>query len=213
MASLFKKFKKNIPVPTSKNSTYYKRENNIGNTEDLKRILLATPDLKAFKTDKTITFNNIPLPEITFPKLKEKFGNPAHVYKNEQVEGHTVMFYRDSVSYYKFLIQYHFINNAFFFAANKISTTGILSDSDKKKIVDRICKKYLDKAFDEKEGWLIKVSDPIGNQIHTLDDVYFHLYYLAENETTRKLREHYLGEIPDVTEKPTGFKESLDQYI
>ncbi|MEJ2596171.1 MAG: hypothetical protein P8100_13850, partial [bacterium] len=203
----------NIPVPTSKNSAYYKRENNIGNTEDLIRILHAAPELKAFKTEKAITFNNIPLMEISFQKLKENFGNPAYVFNNEQLEGHTVIFYRDSVSYYKFLIQYHFINNAFFFAANKISTTGILADSDKKKIIERISKKYLGKGFDEKQGWLIKVTDPLGNHIHTLDDVYFHLYYLAENETTRKLREHHLGEVPEVNEKPSGFKESLDQYI
>ena len=213
MTSLFKRFKKNLPSPTTKNSTYYKRENTIGNMDDLVRILFGGSDIVTFKTDKMITFNNIPLPEISFASLKAKFGNPAYVLKNEQVENHTVLFYRDSVSFYKFLIQYHFMGDEFFFATNKISTSGVLADSDKKKIIGRICKKYLDRDCGEGEGWLIRVIDPDGNSIHTLDDVYFHLYYLADNKTTRSLRKKVTGDTVVTKDRPSGFKESLDQYI
>ena len=89
---------------------------------------------------------------------------------------------------------------------------GVLNDEDKQKIIGRISKKYLHEDFDNSEGWKIKVIDPNGSIIHTLDDVYFHLYYLAGNETTKGLIKQYAGHVPE-QEGPTGFKESLDQYI
>ena len=103
MTSLFKRFKKNLPISTSKGSVYYRRENIIGNYDDLKKVLEAAPRIPEVKTDVEITFN-------------------------------------------------------------------------------------------------------------TIDDVYFHLYYLAGNETTQQLIEQYAGHVPE-QEGPTGFKESLDQYI
>ena len=212
MTSLFKRFKKNLPISTSKGSAYYRRENVIGNYDDLKKVLEAAPKIPEVKTDVEITFNTIPLNDITIADLKKKFDNPSFVLKNENIDGHMVLFYKDSVAYYKFLIQYHFINNKFFFAGNKISSMGVLNDEDKQKIIGRISKKYLHEDFDNSEGWKIKVIDPNGSIIHTLDDVYFHLYYLAGNETTKGLIKQYAGHVPE-QEGPTGFKESLDQYI
>lgn len=212
MSSLFKRFKKNLPISTSKGSVYYRRENIISNYNDLTNVLEADPNIPEAKTDEEISFNTIPLIDITIADLKKKFDNPSYVYNNENIDGHMVLFYKDSVAYYKFLIQYHFINNKFFFAGNKISSMGVLNDDDKQKIIGRVSKKYLKKDFDNTEGWKIKVIDPNGSIIHTLDDVYFHLYYLAGNETTKELIEQYADHTP-VQDKPTGFKESLDQYI
>ena len=212
MASLFKRFKKNLPLSTSKGSAYYKRENIISNYDDLKKVLEAAPGIPEAKTAVEISFNTIPLNDISIADLKKRFDNPSFIYNNENIEGHTVLFYKDSVAYYKFLIQYHFINNKFFFAGNKISSMGVLNDEDKQKIIGRISKKYLKKDFQNTEGWKIKVIDPNGSIIHTIDDVYFHLYYLAGNKTTQELIEQYAEHITE-QDSPTGFKESLDQYI
>ena len=212
MASLFRKFKKKLPVSTSKNSTYYKRENAIGNSTDLMRILSGAPEAGEYATSKTITFNTLPLKEITLAGLKKQFGNPSFIYENDMIDGHKVLFYKDSVAYYKFLVQYHFINGKFFFAANKISSMGVLSDEDKIKIIQRITKKYLDREYAPEFGWHVKVKDPDGSIIYTIDDVYFHIYYLAGNEATLELLKKYEDQIPQ-EKKPSGFKESLDQYI
>jgi hypothetical protein len=212
MSSLFKRFKKKLPVSGSKNVAYYKRENIIGNLQDMKRILSSAAEPENPNTEKEITINNIPLMEISVQKLKNKFGNPSHVLKNDNVEGHTVLFYKDSVSYYRFLIQYHFINNKFFFAGNKISSMAVLSDSDKQKITNRISEKYLGKAFSMSKGWKVLVVDPNHSTIRTLDDVYFYLYYLAGNDTTRELAAKYADLKPQESER-SAFKDSLDQYI
>lgn len=212
MASLFKRFKKTLPASTSKGSTYYERENTIGNLDDLKKVLEGAPKIPSSKTDVEITFNNIPLNEITLAGLKKKFGAPAYVHKNELIDGHAVLFYRESVNYYKFLIQYHFINNKFFFASNKISSMGVLNDDDINKILSRISNKYLNKEFKDKQGRQMKVTDPNGSIIYTFDDVYFHLLYLVNNETTRNLIEKYADHTTQHF-KPSGFKESLDQFI
>ena len=111
MASFFKRFKKNIPASTtSKGSTYYRRESIISNYGDLKSVLEAAPDIPASNTTEEITFNSLPLKSINFSEVKKKFGNPAYIHDNEHIEGHKVLFYKDSVAYYKFLIraQSHF---------------------------------------------------------------------------------------------------------
>lgn len=212
MASWFKKFKKSVPITTSSGSTYYKRENNIQNVTDLKEILSGAPKIPELKTDVGITLNNISLSGITVSAIKKKFGTPSYILKNEEIDSHVVYFYKESVAYYKFMIQYHFINNKFFFAGNKISSMGVLNDEDKVKVISRISKKYLGKEYDPSKGWLMKVKDPDGNIIYTIDDVYFHLYYLANNKTTEELIKHY-GDVKPQRIKPAGFNESLDQYI
>ena len=89
---------------------------------------------------------------------------------------------------------------------------GVFNDDDKQKIIGRISKKYLNEDFQHKGDLKMKVVDPNGSTIHTVDDVYFHLFYLAGNNTTSELIEQY-ADIKPQQSKPSGFKESLDQYI
>ncbi len=213
--SLFSnKIKKKLAISSSKNATYYKRENLIANVDDLKKTLNPLPELSAKQSNTGITFNTFPLTEITFSMVKKEAGNPVFVVNNSEfIDGHEVVFYKDGVDFYKFLIQYHFIKDRFFFASNKISSMGILSDEDKLRIVEQINSKYLGiTPFDSPKELVVKVSDKNDSLITTVDDVYFHVNYLAGNDATRQLIQKYAGHIIDKSQ-PSGFKETLDKYI
>ena len=213
MASLFKRFKKKLPSVTAKSSAYYTRENIILNMADLLRILNGAPELKEFKTDKELTFNNIPLLEINQAILKRNFDKPAYVLsRSAHIPGHKVVFYKDSVLHFKFLIQYHFINDQFFFACNRLSSHAVLSDSNKKSIINRISKKYLGEENSSDIKPVIKVVDPNGSIIYTIDDVYFYMYYLPQNETKELLIKKYT-DYTDEDIKPQGFTDTLEKYI
>jgi hypothetical protein len=213
MASLFKRFKKKLPVATTKNTAYYNRENLIQTVSDLHRILMGAPDIKGFKTEKELTFNNTPLLEITPRVLKTSFDTPSNVLDHSSViPGHKVIFYKDSVAHYKFLIQYHFIDEQFFFASNKISSMTILSESDKEKITGRISRKYIDGKKQDDKISVLKVTDPNGSIVYTVDDVYFYLHYLPENDVKKMLLGQY-AEASSQTVKPMGFNDSLEKYI
>lgn len=202
-----------MPVVSNKNSTYYTRENIILNIPDLVRILQGAPDMKGVKTDKEITFNNIPLLEITPAVLKSKFSKPSYVLdRSTSIPGHKVIFYKDSVLHYKFLIQYHFINEKFFFACNRLSSHAVLSDNDKMKIINRISNKYLGEDDISPIKAVIKVADSNGSLIYTIDDVYFYMHYLPANNTKEELLKMY-ADFPDRTVIPQGFNESLKKYI
>ena len=213
MTSFFKKFKKSLPLVSTKNATYYNRENQIENLSDLKNVLEAAPEIKALKTSTDFTFNNIPLLNISQNLLITKFENPVFILDNDgEIKGHKVFFYRESIDYYRFLIQYHFIDGDFFFATNKISSVTILSDVDKQKIIDRINNKYLDQKSGDNKSLTIKIIDPNNSIIFTRDDVYFHINYLAGNKTTKALIDAYADYI-DTQSLPAGFNETLEQYI
>jgi hypothetical protein len=213
MPSLFKRFKKKIPVSTGKSSPYYERANLILSPEDLKRILMGAPDIKGYKTSKGLTFNNIPLLDITPSVLKKKFDNPAHVLKRSSIiPGHKVIFYKDSVALYKFLIQYHFFNDRFFFASNRISSMAVLTEKEKARIIKRISDKYLEGIDAGNIDPILKVTDPNGSIIYTIDDVYFHLNYLPGNDTRKELLDKY-NDFKELSERPRGLSESLEKYI
>ena len=213
--SLFsRRIKKKLAASSSKNATYYKRENIIANIEDLQRVLNPLPKITIQHTKTLITFNTFPLTLITFGAIKKEAGNPTFVLNNsEYIDKHEVIFYKDGVDYYKFLIQYHFINDRFFFASNKISSMGILSSDDKNKIVEQINAKYLGAlSNDSIKDLIVKVADDNNSIITTSDDVYFHVNYLAGNDTTQQLIRKYTGQIVEDS-RPSGFTETLDKYI
>lgn len=214
MASLIKSLGRIFTVAPSKNASYFKQQNVLENTLELQRVLKAAPSLPDLKTTTEITFNTIPLVDITSSKIKNKFGIPSYVQDNSNnIEGHEVYFYLDSIDNYKFLVQYHFFNNNIFFVSNKISSTGKkLSDRDKSKIVGRISQKYLNDKPKDTKRWLIKVSDPNNSIIYTVDEVYYQLYYLAGNDTTKHLIDKYINNYQPEA-KPEGFNESIDSYI
>ena len=213
MASIFRKFKKKLPKVTSKSSAYYERENSLPDLADLKKALEGASDLKGLVSKTEFTFNALPLAKITSQLIKSKYGSPNYTLSNsESIDGHKVMFYKQSVQYYKFLIQYHFIDNQFFFASNKISSLAVLSDEDKQKVVNRLSKKYLDLNYSDIKSLSVKLIDPNNSIIYTRDDVYFHINYLAGNDKTNQLIKEYADYIVQENKTP-GFNESLEQLI
>lgn len=213
MKSLFKRFKKKNPVGSSKSSSYYIRENVFEEIRDLKRILKMGLEPPFSLTKKEITFHGVPLFTTTKQVIKKKFGSPSYVLDNSDlIEGHKVIFYKDSVDTYKFLIQYHFIDDKFFFASNKVSSIRILSEKDKERVIKRIKVKYFGDEAEDLKGLLVKVKDPNNSVLFTLDDVYYHLNYLLDNKTTNSLFEKYMDYEKPVA-LPKGFNESLKDYI
>lgn len=212
--SIFSKiFKKQI-TGTSKKSTYFVRENLIQSLTDLKKILYPLPKIEELNTNTDISFNGFELNKITPSLLKKEIGDPTYVLDNSEfIDKHQVLFYKDSADYYKFLIQYHFINGQFFFASNKISSLGIISPEDKNKIVGQIRLKYLGVPPEEHiTSLIIKIGDRVNNVLTTVDDVYFHINYLSGNTTAQELINKYVGRTePKSTH--IGFKETLDKYI
>lgn len=213
MASIFSRFRKKLPAVSTKGSAYYNRENLIHNTDDLVRILQGAPHIKGFSTSLELTFNKMSLLEITPALLRRSFDSPAHVLdRSAFIPGHKIIFYKDSVAHYKFLIQYHFFSDQFFFASNKISSMNLLSEKDKHKIINRISKKYLKKDAEPDASPVIKVTDSHGSIIHTVDDVYFHVHYLPANDIRKQLTDTYAGQVKPPL-KPEDFRESLEKYI
>lgn len=213
MKSFFKRFKKKMPVMSGKSSGYYVRENVFEEIRDLKNTLKEGLKPPFLETDKEITFHGVPLKETSQKVIRKKFGNPNYILDNSKtIDGHKVYFYKDSVNVYKFLIQYHFIDDEFFFASNKVSSIRILSEEDKAKVIGRIKTKYFGDDAKEIKGLLVKVKDPVNNILFTRDDVYYRLNYLVLNSTTKQLIEKYIDyEVPVV--KPPGLNDSLNEYI
>lgn len=210
LSNLFGKKKSKTP---SKNSSYFERENRFEVVKDLKKVLEIGFEPPFNKTEKEITFHGVPL-LLTSPQvIKKKFGNPMYILDNSKyIDGHKIFFYKDSVNIYKFLIQYHFIDNMFFFASNKVSSLGELTDEVKYKVLDRIKTKYFGDDTKDIKGLNVKLKDPNGSVLYTVDDVYYHLNYLVDNETTKQLIQKYTDYQSD-TPRPSGFKESLEEYI
>ena len=213
MSIFSKHFKKNI-TGTSKKSAYFIRENRIQSLTDIKKILNPLPDIEEINTNTGISFNGMELSKIAITLLKKEIGDPSYVLDNsDRIDKHKILFYKDSADYYKFLIQYHFINDQFFFASNKISSLGILSPGDKNKIIGQIRFKYLGIPPEEHiKTLIIKIGDRLNNVITTVDDVYFHINYLAENTTTQQLAKKHVGRM-EPAKNHSGFKETLDKYI
>lgn len=202
-----------MPLVSGKGSGYYIRENMFEEIRDLKRVLTNGLKPPFNETEKEITFHGLPLKEHSQRMIRKKFGNPIYILDNSKsIDGHKVYFYKDSVNVYKFLIQYHFINDEFFFACNKVSSIRILSEDDKAKVIGRIKTKYFGEDANEIEGLMVKVKDPNNNILFTRDDVYYYLNYLVFNKTTKQLLEKYSNYEPAVS-KPPGLNDSLDEYI
>ena len=213
MKSFFKRFKKKIPGISSNSSGYFVRENLLEDIRDLKSVLKTGFEPPFSETDKEITFHGVPLKGTSPRVIKSKFGSPMHILDNSKnIDGHKVFFYKDSINIYKFLIQYHFIDNEFFFASNKVSSVTVLTDEVKTKVIDRIKIKYFAENAKEIVGLKVKLKDPNGSILYTIDEVYYRLNYLLNNKTTKQLIKKY-SDYEASQVRPAGFKESLEEYI
>ena len=212
-AKILRRIKKKISKIRNKNISYFSQENVIQGYGDLRAILNPLPEIKPIKSTKPFSINELPLNSITIKSLKEKFGYPSIVLKNgHNIEKHKIYFYRDRVGFYKILIQFHFIDNEFFFVSTRLSVPKGLSTERKKEIVKQALIKYTGKAPAQIKNLDVKLIDEDGNQLFVNDYVSFYLNYLAENETKKQLYQ----ELWEATDEQIEIEESkveIEKYI
>lgn len=198
----------------SRNASYFIQENVIQGNGDLKSILNPLPGVKALTTNRAIAINELPLNEITVRKLRAKFGVPSYILKNNNnIEKHKVYFFRDRVGFYKLLMQFHFINNEFFFASTRISVPKGISVERKREIVKQVLMKYTGATERKQVKELdIKLIDENNNVFFVFDYVSFYLNYLPQNELKDKLFEEYCT-VTDQEKENTESRLEIDKYL
>ena len=212
MFSFFKS-KKNNPITTK--STYYIRESIIHNIDDLIKVLLPPIEGNSIegKTTEEIKFKNIPLLNLSQKQIISEMDEPIFIFDNSDViPGHKVMFYKEDVEFYRFLVQFHFINDEFFFVSNKVSSSGMLSEKEKCKIIDQLKHKYLSKSEVENNNFLLRLTDNNGSILTTQDEVYFYVNYLSGNSIKNKLINLY-SDSPKTGTTETNFEDTIDKYF
>ncbi len=212
--NLFPKKKKKSGRTT--HSAYYLRENMIQNVSDL--LMAVQPNLdecpSKWESKMALLFNAIEFKNITPEIVTQQMGEPVFIHDNSQsVEGHQVIFYRDEVDYFRFLVQIHFINNQFVFISSKISTSGVLSEENKTKIAKKVLSKFFEANEIEKlDSFTICITDESKNVIYTKDDVYFYVNYVYAGTHLQKIVTHFEG-LSGLNTGKTDFTDTLDKYI
>ncbi len=215
--ALFNLFgKKKKKSGTTSHSAYYLRENMIHNVRDLLSAVQPIMDdrYQSWESKQSLSFNAMLFAEITEKNLEKQLGEAVFIYDNSvSVPGHKVIFFRDEVEYFRFLIQFHFIDGQFFFISNKISTSGVLSESNKTKIAKKVFNKFIDdKSPDALNSFNIAIKDPQENFIYTKDDVYFYVNYILGGTKLQDIILRYSNLEPDTNDKK-DFSNTLDKYI
>lgn len=213
-AKLLKRLKKRLSKLRNKNASYFIQENVVQGNGDLKAILSPLPGIKPIETNRTIAIYEIPLNDITYKSLKNKFGYPSFILKNDHnIEKHKVYFYRDKVGHYKLLMQFHFIENQFFFGSTRISVPKGISTESKLKIVKQALIKYTSATERKQVKELdIKLIDENSNILFVFDYVSFYMNYLVNNDMTKKLYEEYCVGSDDETDN-IETREEIDKYL
>ncbi len=207
MSAFFRSSKKHTK---QKGESYYDRENVIQNEFELCKVLRYLDSTKAAKTKSSILFLENELSSIDKNSLFEVFGKESFLLKpNSGILGHEIYFYHITSEELRFLVQLHFIDDQFFFAANKVYSDMFLSDSDKEKIIRRIKIKYF--GEDNNETAESVIVDSNGNILYTRDNVYYFIRYLANNPTSQKLKKQY--EKSEILNPGQETKDKLDRLI
>ena len=208
--SFFFRSSKKKKQSKSKGESYYDRENVIQNEFELSKVLRYLDAADALKTKSSILLLEHELASVNKNSLFTEFGKESFLLKpNSGISGHEIYFYHISSDGLRFLVQLHFIDDNFFFAANKVYSDMFLSDSDKEKIISRIKIKYFREDNIEEDELVI--VDNEGNVLYTRDNVYYFIRYLANNKTSQGLKKQYKGfERPDPGQET---KDKLDRLL
>ncbi len=208
-------FKSNKYSPATVNSTYYIRECLIHNVDDLNLILQA--DLKEFtliaKTDVDLEIKNLPLIGLTEKKLIVSLKQPIYIFDNsDDLKGHKVLFYKEDVGFYRFLLQFHFMDGVFFFASNRVSSSGLLPEAEKNKIIHQILNRYSIKTEEEYKDFHLMITDENDSVLTTIDEVYFNVNYLCGGETKNNMISRFSGQ-KDQKNQKSDFDSNVDKYF
>jgi hypothetical protein len=201
---------------SSRNKTYYLRENQLSTKKDFSNIFELSPEDKSFKgkINTEISVAGIPLSEITPERVIEELDSPSFVLDNsDEVPGHIVYYYRQTADLIKFLIQFHFINDKCIFVNNSISATGIsLTNEDKIKVLNKLFLLYKIKEKREENNFLIFLTDPFGNIIYTNDTVNLYINYVARPETL-EFAKKYINENQTEEINKDEFDDALGKFL
>lgn len=206
MLSFFKSSKKKIP---KKGTSFYERENLIQTIKELNKVLYLLNSSKISKTNSSILFQNVELSAITEKKLTKDFGEESYCLEpNSGIHDHRIYFYRTTSQNLKLLIQLHFFEDKFFFAATKVYSDALLTNSDKQKVLNQIISTYHPDM--DNQSFDVDLIDPKGNILFAQDNVFYYMKYIANNSTSQKLKKQYLG---NEKPKPEKNKDTLDKFI
>lgn len=207
MLSFFKSSKKKTP---KKGKTFYERENFIQTINDLNNCVRHLNSTKTTKSNSNILFQGFELDSIHEKDLEKNFGEESFFLEpDNDILGHKIYYYRITSQHLRFLIQIHFIDDQFFFAATKVYSDALLSPADKQRVLKQIITKYYPNA--DEHTIEFDIEDPNGNILFTQDDVYYYIKYLANNATSQNLKKKYAGyEGPKPGQE---IKDTLDKLI
>jgi len=214
MLGIFRK--KEVESLISK-STYYERECVLNNVADLFLILSERHKFNFHKTQKEILVNDVPLNNIRKKDVIKKMGVPKYTFDNtENIKAHKVLFYKEEVDIYRFLLQFHLIDDRLFFVANKLYTGLALSNSNKVLVIKQLADKYLvaDKYLEISNDFSFNIVDPKNNCLLTKDTVFFYVYYFSGDPISEQLINEYSFIKEELEkEKEDTFKKSLEIFL
>ena len=208
-------FKSNKYSPATINSTYYIRECLIHGVNDLNSFLQPKPEdytlLKKTRVDLSV--KNFPLINLTEEKITASLKQPIYIYDNsELIKGHKVLFYKEDVEFYRFLLQFHFIDGQFFFASNRVTSSGMLPETEKNKIIKQLIGRYQIENKEDYNGFHLMITDENKSVLTTIDDVYFNVNYLCGGEIKNKLINTFSDQ-KDKKDKKSDFDNNVDKYF
>ncbi len=208
-------FKSNKYSQANINSTYYIRECLIHDVNDLNSFLKPKPEdytlLK--KTSVDLSVKNLPLINLTEKKITTSLKQPIFFYDNSKlIKGHKVLFYKEDVGFYRFILQFHFMDGEFFFASNRVSSSGMLPEAEKNKIIHQILSRYSIKTEEEYSDFHLMITDENHSVLTTVDEVYFNVNYLCGGETKINMINRFSGQ-KDQKDQKSEFDSNVDKYF
>ncbi len=187
MLSFFKSSKKKAP---KKGQSFYHRENVIQNIEEFSHIISHLSSNNLNVSISNIAFQGISLDKILEKNAESDFGEESFILEPDTgIKNHKVYYYRITSNHLRFLIQIHFTDGTFFFAANKVYSDALLSNNDKAKVAKQIVSKYCPDASNKAIDFNIK--DSLGNVLFTKDHVFYYINYLPNNAITQALLKQF----------------------
>jgi len=210
MWSFFKSKESNVETI---NSVYYRRENFIIDEADILTALNPSVD-NEYKNNcqGDIRVKNLPLIGLSQKKISALLNKPAFILDNSSaIKGHKVLFYKEDVEFFRFLLQFHFIDNEFFLASNKVTASGLLPETEKRKIIRQLSNRYLPGEEINDENFAISFYDSSGNMLYTVDEVYFFVNYIPGGDVRERVLRKFASNI-SVNNK-SGFENTLDKYF
>ncbi len=185
MAAIFRS-SKHTPVKKV-GASYYHRENLLLTVQDFNKLIGHLNGNSTLKTHKKLQIKGCNLNDINIKSIKSVFGEED--YKITEglyfIENESIYYYKYRVKNFKYLMQLHFYNNIFFFGATKIYTDHIISDIEKREILECIAEKY---CPDHKiSSFEVDIVDSDGNLLSTYDDLNLYVRYIPDNPTVEDL--------------------------